>query len=95
MSFITASEAASLLGAALVGQDRILPQTFKVNSREITDGDVFVARKGKKSDGHLYIKDAICNGAAVVLAVVGRAAVTETHVPRARGGELHGGPVVG
>ena len=68
MSFITASEAASLLGAALVGQDRILPQTFKVNSREITDGDVFVARKGKKSDGHLYIKDAICNGAAVVLA---------------------------
>ena len=68
MNYITASEAASLLRADLVGEDRLLPQTFKVNSKEITDGDVFVARKGKNSDGHLYIKDAIYNGAAVVLA---------------------------
>ena len=68
MTFITASEAAMLLGADLVGQDRILPQKFKVNSKEITDGDVFVALKGRSSDGHLYIEDAIKKGASVVFA---------------------------
>lgn len=68
MTFITASEAAALLGADLVGQDRVLPQKFKVNSKEIINGDVFVALKGKNSDGHLYIESAIKNGASVVFA---------------------------
>ncbi|MEP2381495.1 Mur ligase domain-containing protein, partial [Parasphingorhabdus sp.] len=34
------------------------------DSREISDGDLFVALKGEQSDGHLYLDKAIKAGAA-------------------------------
>lgn len=68
MTFMTASAAAALLGADLIGQDKLLSQTFKVDSREVLEGDVFVARKGKSSDGQLHIEEAIKRGASAILA---------------------------
>ncbi|MDI6802387.1 MAG: UDP-N-acetylmuramoyl-L-alanyl-D-glutamate--2,6-diaminopimelate ligase [Bacteroidota bacterium] len=37
------------------------------DSREISRGDMFVALRGKNSDGHKFIQDAIANGAKVVV----------------------------
>ena len=37
------------------------------DSRKISYGDAFVAIKGTKRDGNLYINDAIKNGAVVVI----------------------------
>ena len=40
------------------------------DSRNINDGDMFVAIKGFDVDGHEYIKEAIGNGAKVILAQI-------------------------
>lgn len=37
------------------------------DSRKLKRGDLFVAMTGEKSDGHLYIRDAVENGAAAVV----------------------------
>ncbi len=40
---------------------------IKFDSRKVTDGDIYVALVGYNSDGHDYIKDAIKNGATVIV----------------------------
>lgn len=37
------------------------------DSRNVTQGTLFVAFKGLKTDGHLYIKDAVAKGAAAIM----------------------------
>ena len=39
-----------------------------IDSRTLTDGEVFVASRGEKLDGHQFIPQAIANGAAGVIA---------------------------
>lgn len=41
---------------------------FSIDSRSVKKGDAFIALKGKHSDGHDFIKDAIKNGASCVIA---------------------------
>jgi UDP-N-acetylmuramoyl-L-alanyl-D-glutamate--2,6-diaminopimelate ligase len=41
--------------------------SIEEDSRKVTPGSLFVAIKGFKTDGHLYIKQALNNGAAAVL----------------------------
>ncbi|MFA6281723.1 MAG: UDP-N-acetylmuramoyl-tripeptide--D-alanyl-D-alanine ligase [Candidatus Omnitrophota bacterium] len=41
---------------------------FSIDSRAIKKGDAFIALKGKHSDGHDFIKDAIKNGASCIIA---------------------------
>lgn len=43
-----------------------IPEDFKVgiDSRQISPGELFIALKGSKDDGHNFIKDAVTNGAA-------------------------------
>ena len=38
-----------------------------INSKEIQNGDLFVALKGEKTDGHKFVKNAIDQGAALAL----------------------------
>ena len=38
------------------------------DSRSIQKGDIFIALKGRKKDGHLYIEQAIAQGAQVIIA---------------------------
>ena len=40
--------------------------TFKINSKEIKNGDCYIALIGSK-DGHQYIKEAIKNGASLII----------------------------
>ncbi len=40
---------------------------IKIDSREVTEGDLFVAIPGTQTDGHQYISDAVERGAAAVL----------------------------
>ncbi|HTP09143.1 MAG TPA: UDP-N-acetylmuramoyl-tripeptide--D-alanyl-D-alanine ligase [Anaerolineae bacterium] len=48
-------------------------QRFVIDSREVRPGDVFVAFRGEKTDGHLYVGDAFGRGAV--------AAIVEQEVP--------------
>ncbi len=40
---------------------------IKINSKEIKKGDIFIALKGEKKDGHNYIEEAIKNGATGII----------------------------
>lgn len=50
-----------------VGSQKQVFRTIQVDSREVRDGDVFVAISGYAVDGHHYIQKAIENGATVVV----------------------------
>ncbi|MEX0856603.1 MAG: UDP-N-acetylmuramoyl-L-alanyl-D-glutamate--2,6-diaminopimelate ligase [Balneolaceae bacterium] len=41
--------------------------TFALNSREVTDGSVFIAIRGTQVDGHMFLEDAIARGAKVLI----------------------------
>ena len=48
---------------------------IKIDSRKVKPGDTFVALKTLANDGHLYIEDAIKNGATMVVVEEGNYAV--------------------
>ena len=48
---------------------------LKDNSKNIKDGDIFIALKGVLNDGHKYIKEAIKNGAKCVICEHGKYSV--------------------
>ena len=49
---------AQALGAQLHGTDVDVTGTVETDSREITPGSLFVARRGETSDGHQYLEAA-------------------------------------
>ena len=59
---------AGLEGLKLKGSLDIDINNLDSDSRNIKEGDMFVAIKGFDVDGHEYIKDAISKGAKVILA---------------------------
>ena len=59
---------AGLEGLKVKGTLDIDIKSLDSDSRNINNGDMFVAIKGYEVDGHEYIKDAISNGAKVILA---------------------------
>lgn len=59
---------AGLEGLKVKGTLDIDINSLDSDSRNINNGDMFVAIKGFEVDGREYIKDAISNGAKVILA---------------------------
>jgi len=57
---------------------------IKSDSRRIKKGDIFIALRGIKSDGHDYIDDAILNGASKVIVEHGSYSVETEVVPDTR-----------
>ncbi len=66
---MTARQLSELLGGDRPSQGaNALVTGIAIDSRKVTPGDVFVACRGTKSDGHRYVADAIANGAVAIVA---------------------------
>lgn len=57
-----------ILNGKLYGSESTSFSGCTIDSRKVTEGELFVAIKGEKSDGHEYISKAFSAGASVVLA---------------------------
>ena len=67
---ITVTQAARICGGQLMGEknhDREIGRVV-IDSRAVEPGDLFVAYKGERVDGHDYIRTALEKGAACCLA---------------------------
>lgn len=55
-------------GAEIFNPDKLKPvRNVSIDSRKVKKGSLFIAIKGKKFNGHSFIRSAIKNGAAVVM----------------------------
>ncbi|SDB87539.1 UDP-N-acetylmuramoylalanyl-D-glutamate--2,6-diaminopimelate ligase [Pelagirhabdus alkalitolerans] len=52
----------------LIGEDNVMIQAIKVDSRDVLPGDLFVCIDGYTVDGHQYTEQAINNGAVAIIA---------------------------
>jgi len=64
------SEAAELCGGKLLGPDIEICRSWRSDSRDVAPGDAFVAINGAKTDGHLFITQAIERGAKLLFVEV-------------------------
>ena len=60
------SDVANYLSSSFVGTDRAISKIV-IDSRNIKQGDLFLAIPGVNNDGHEFIKDAIDNGAVCIV----------------------------
>ena len=74
---LKASEVAYVVGGDFLGEDKYI-SGFCINSKEIREGQVFVAIKGQKHDGHDFLKEAFQKGA------VGTLVEKNVHVPNGK-----------
>jgi UDP-N-acetylmuramyl tripeptide synthase len=58
---------AGLTGVRLVGNGDVAVKLVRGDSREVQPGDVFVATRGLRSDGHDFVATAVERGAAAVV----------------------------
>ena len=49
------------------GAEQCIVQHIAIDSREVQPGGLFIAAKGTRSDGHMFIENAIQNGARVIV----------------------------
>lgn len=66
---LTLAEIAHIVNGRLVGGDAttVVSGMTDTDSRLITPGDIFVAKPGEETDGHLFAAAAIANGAALLI----------------------------
>src|SRR5262245_22157778 len=89
-----------LPGARLVGDGAVAVRAVRGDSRSVEQGDVFVAVRGRRADGHGFVPDVVARGAAAVVVdhPLGGIAVPQVIVPdtsRALGvlvGRAYGSP---
>lgn len=62
---LLASEIAKIVDGELVGDDVLVTAAPVFDSRLATPGSIFLALKGEKSDGHLFIDSAFANGSVL------------------------------
>ncbi len=76
-----------LKGAKVLGDDRLEVAGVAYHSREVVPGGIFVALKGHRTDGHLFLAASLEKGAAVIVTEEETApppGVTVVQVPQAR-----------
>ena len=71
---ITAAEVATAISGRLSGcqsngegSAQIITGLAQTDSREVEPGDIFFARRGESSDGHLFVEQALASGAALLV----------------------------
>jgi len=63
---ITIRELASIMKGTAVGDGDISAEAkFQFDSRAVKPGDIFLALRGERADGHNFIEDALSHGAAL------------------------------
>ena len=63
-SFFTSGEISQIVKGKLLGKSDIpFKGKFKINSKEIEEGDIFIPLKGRRRDGHEFIGEALKKGA--------------------------------
>mgnify|MGYP000197161833 FL=1 len=65
---LQASQIAKIVGGELVGTDVTVTAEPVFNSSQATEGSIFLALVGEKTDGHKYISDAFEHGAVLAFA---------------------------
>ena len=65
MSKYSLSELAKYIGGNLYGKDKLV-SSFSIDSRTISNGDVYICLKGKNYDGHDFIKDCIKKSSCII-----------------------------
>jgi UDP-N-acetylmuramoyl-tripeptide--D-alanyl-D-alanine ligase len=63
----TAADLAKILGARLRGDGSALVRGVAIDSRTVRPGDLFVALRGARADGHDFVGQAAASGATVAL----------------------------
>lgn len=64
----TVKEISEILGFKFLGDGKIIPKNIVIDSRLAEEGSLFIAFKGKNTNGIYYIQNAIENGAKVIVA---------------------------
>ena len=72
MDHVMASHAAEWAEGTHCGPDVRLCRPWKSDSRDVGPGDAFVALRGEKTDGHLYVHNAMERGAKLLLVDISR-----------------------
>ena len=65
----------------VIGDPSVRVRGVRHDSRHVLEGDLFVARKGQKSDGAMFVDDAIARGAVALLGERGLLDAHRTRVP--------------
>ncbi|HWD38671.1 MAG TPA: UDP-N-acetylmuramoyl-tripeptide--D-alanyl-D-alanine ligase [Fimbriimonas sp.] len=68
MKPVSAGELAHIFNGALHGEPESLVSGFATDSNSVRPGDLFIAIKGERVDGHTFAADALAKGATTVLA---------------------------
>ena len=61
------SKLAEITNGKIYNNQNINIKNIKIDSNQITEGDLFIAIIGQSKDGHDYIESAIKNGASAVI----------------------------
>jgi len=64
---LSAAEAARLVSGAVDGAHGVQITGAEVDSRNVQTGDLFIALRGARSDGHAFVADALCVAAAALV----------------------------
>jgi len=67
MIALKASEIAKIVGGELIGGDITVTAAPAFNSSQATEGSIFLALVGEKTDGHKFVSDAFAHGAVLAL----------------------------
>lgn len=70
---ISVREIIDITGGEYSGEDDVSFRKISINSREISPGDMFIALKGDKFDGHDFLQEAYSKGAAGFMVKAGAA----------------------
>ncbi len=76
MSMMSSNLAAKITGGVVRGRE-VMFDRISTDSRKIRSGDLFVALRGERFDGHLYARTALDAGAAAVMVDSADAGTTE------------------
>ncbi len=69
------SEVAQSCNATFSGTDGPFPNHFTTDSREVQQGSCFIALPGNRTDGHCFVKQALANGARLIIGQMNRCPV--------------------